>query len=49
MEAPFSVKGDPALIKIGYECGWGRKTVRVLAVWSEPKNNYPNELLAMEM
>jgi CRISPR-associated endoribonuclease Cas6 len=25
MEAPFRVKADPALIRIGYECGWGEK------------------------
>lgn len=25
MQAPFTIKGDPELIKIGYECGFGEK------------------------
>jgi CRISPR-associated endoribonuclease Cas6 len=25
MEAPFTIKADPALIKIGYDCGFGEK------------------------
>ena len=25
MEAPFTVQADPALIRIGYDCGWGEK------------------------
>jgi CRISPR-associated endoribonuclease Cas6 len=25
IQAPFTIEGDPELIKVGYECGFGEK------------------------
>ena len=40
MEAPFTIKADPELIKIGYECGFGENNSAGFGMVEEVKENY---------
>ena len=43
MQAPFTIEGDPELIKVGYECGFGEKNSMGFGM-AEEINNYKQKI-----